>query len=268
MTREPARDQEIELDQCDDSDDHESFERKVILVVTLASANDADPNVLEYGPQRFTRWNFFGSEEPGVRSGPNSGMLEAEPEFVGPPHYHLKDEYQIFLNSVGTFTNRPVKPPVTVQYNDSWSVYGPFTATGGRLRWLTLREVADPDGAQWISDPVARENKKGHDGRQFMVHIDEVPSVYGSPDLLHDRGDGACVYRLALHPGQSASGPDLKNSQAHWYVVIGGSIVFADGTHPAPTQLRVDAEEAAPEIQAGDEGTDVIIVGFRHQPDA
>jgi hypothetical protein len=251
-----------------DSFDQKSFERKVTFVVTLASANDADPGILEYGPQRFTRWNFFGSEDRAARSGPNSGMLEAEPDFVGPPHYHLKDEYQIFLNSVGTFTNRPVRPPATVQYNDAWSVYGPFTATDGRLRWLTLRELADPDGAQWISDPVARENRKGHDGRQFMVHIDAAPSVYGAPDLLHDRGDGACVYRLALEPGQSASGPDLKNSRAHWYVVIGGSIVFADGIHPAPTQLRVDGDEAAPEIQAGAEGADVVIVGFRHQPDA
>jgi hypothetical protein len=240
----------------------------VNLVATLASANNADPSVLEYGPQRFTRWNFLGSEDPDARSGPNSGMLEAAPEFLGPPHYHLKDEYQIFLNSVGTFTNRPVTPPATVQYNDAWSVYGPFTATEGKLRWLTLREVADPDGPQWISDPAALEKKKGHVGRQFMVHISETAEVYGRPDLLHDRGDGTRVYRLALRPGQSASGPDLKESRAHWYVVIGGSIVFADSTHPAPTQLRLDGNEAPLEVQAGDEGADIVIVGFRHQPDA
>ena len=241
---------------------------RVSLVVTFASANGVDASVLEYGTQRFTRWNFIGADVPGARSGPNSIMLEAAPEFLGPPHYHLKDEYQIFLDSVGTFTNRPVKPPVTVQYNDAWSVYGPFSATEGRLRWLTLREVLDPDGAQWISDPATREKRKGHEGRQFMVHVGGTPGVFGAPDLLYDRGDGACVYRLALRPGQSAGGPDLKNSRAHWYVVAGGSIVVAGGTHPAPTQLRVGGDEAVPEIQAGDEGADVVIVGFRHQPDA
>ncbi len=131
------------------------------LVVTFASANGVDPSVLEYGPQRFTRWDFVGADVPGARSGPNSVMLEAAPDFLGPPHYHLKDEFQIFLDSVGTFTNRPVRPPVTVQYNDAWSVYGPFAATEGRLRWLTLREVLDPDGAQWISDRRRRPASPG-----------------------------------------------------------------------------------------------------------
>jgi hypothetical protein len=210
--------------------------------------------------------DFFGRPADESIPGPQSHLVEPLSErFLSPAHYHIRDQYQIFVNSTGTFGSRTLKAPVTLQYADSYTPYGPFTATEGTLHFVTLRDLPDP-GPRYIDDPLARAEMKGKGGGQFMLEIQgDVPAT-NQPESLSQRGDGVSVYRMKLDPGRSLEGPSPAGSIAQYYIVIGGSLVYAGKEHPWLTHLRVNGDEPAPIIESGMDGLDVLVLGFREPP--
>ena len=99
---------------------------------------------------------FFGprtSTEAGP--GPQATMSELQANEAIRPHFHGVTMFQLFIAGSGTIGNRGQKlKPLTIQFKDRYTAYGPVTAGPQGLSFVALRMITAD------SKPVYIHNKK------------------------------------------------------------------------------------------------------------
>ena len=178
------------------------------------------------------------------------------------PHFHDVDQYQVV---VGGFCKMGKKeaPPVTFQYADAYTPYGPIFGEKEGFAFFTLRQVAS---GGFFPMPGSREHMPGRAGRNIAGHFDRSGPAPGAGEaveesLMDDQGDGVDARGFRLGAGASAEGPASVGG-GQYYLVCEGEIQLDGKTMPQWSLAHVAADERAPTMQAGPDGADVLVLQF------
>jgi len=175
------------------------------------------------------------------------------------PHFHDVDQFQIVVAGDGRIGKKAVRP-ITFQYADAFTPYGPIVARDDGISFFTLRNFAS--GGHW-SMPGNKHNMPCRAGRNIegVFELGNIPQAgTKTEELMPQQSDGVRVVgiRLAAH----AEAPGIPAEGGQFYLVCSGTILQDGRDMPESSLIRVEAGEAAPSLLAGAEGAEVLVVQF------
>lgn len=103
--------------------------------------------------------------EPGELNQSAQAFLVVRP-FAGAriePHFHDVDQFQVIVDGSGHIGKKAVRP-VTFQYADAFTPYGPIVAADRGLSFFTLRNISS--GGFWAM-PGNKQSMPGRAGRNI-----------------------------------------------------------------------------------------------------
>jgi hypothetical protein len=113
-----------------------------------------------------------------------------------PTHFHLTEQFQVFLAGEGTFQRHAIQPN-SVHYTDRYSTYGPIEAGDAGLTFAVLRQDFDPGGNYM---PGSRDKLQGRPGRNLEVGTGMDPGL--AHQVLVSEPDGLTVETHRLQCGE------------------------------------------------------------------
>jgi len=223
------------------------------------------------GFDSFTRDRTVRFEECGVATylthifKPETDAVQVRYMQLGPwgevlPHFHIADQYQVFVNGSGTF-GKSVVGPLSVHYADRYTPYGPIRINGEGLSWYTVRLAKDP-GAAYL--PEARPLQVERPGRT-ITHSAELPPLLDSRRQItvmerHPDGVGARLEVVPAGLSVSLAAPEGIGGEIH--ILLRGSIEAAGDSWSRQTCLHLSPGDSW-SGKAGAGGALVLVLGFR-----
>lgn len=214
--------------------------------------------------------NFLGTRSTEIRPEPQALLIEMNANETIVPHFHAVDQFQIFVAGSGTL-GRNDASPVSVQYVDHHTAYGPLAAGPQGLSYFALRAQTD-SGPVYLDAPDTRERllptKKRHRLANRLalstepVRLDRT-SVALEPLLDEaDGDDGLAAWLLRLGPDMTTTGPDPRAGAGLSVLVLAGSVEHTGTSYGLWSALAADREEPPLEICAGHQGLEAVLVRF------
>jgi hypothetical protein len=197
-----------------------------------------DPSALDRGPQAFYL-----------------DHLKADARVE--PHFHVVDQFQIFVRGGGHIGKHPVEP-VTVHYVDGYTPYGPIVAGGDGIAYFNLRPRADL-GVHRM--PAERENLHRRAGRHRTAHCEPVVAAESGAAvrtvLIEPEPDGLCAFDDVAGPGHAL--PDgVAGGAGRYELVVAGTLEVDRSSLPTGSVVWAQAGERLPNRHAGSEGVRVL----------
>lgn len=183
------------------------------------------------------------------------------------PHFHDVDQFQVIVAGDGRMGKKEVKP-ITFQYADAFTPYGPIVGRDDGISFFTIRPVAS---GGYFPMPGSKQHMPGRAGRNisgiFDVERDPLPAGEAAREpLMETQPDGTFAEGLRLGPNASIAGLEAT-SGCQFYLVCTGSLDQDGKTLPAKSLIHVEPGEAAPKLQAGPEGACVLAMRFPRPSD-
>jgi hypothetical protein len=175
-------------------------------------------------------------------------------------HFHVVDQFQLFVEGGGTFQRHAVAP-VTLHYTDAHTTYGPIIAGENGLSFMVLRREPD-GGANYM--PGARDRRERRPPRSVSKLVPAIDGASGSAVLVADDPDGLAGGVIELAPGGElfAAWSGAERGAGQYLVVLEGSLL-ADAVELAPLScVWLDAGEEPVGIFAGRGGCSVALLRF------
>ena len=200
------------------------------------------------------------------------GIIDAEPQafYVDrmypeariDPHFHDIDQFQIVVDGACRMGKKPADP-VTFQYADAYTPYGPIVGGEEGFAFFTLRPIAS---GGFFAMPGNRHNMPGRAGRNIAGRFDTTrprpkAGEVAREGLMSGQEDGAMALGLRLGPGAEAQGP-VSDAGGQYYLVCEGHVTQGDRVLPRRSLIHVPADETAPVLRAGELGADVLVLQF------
>lgn len=178
------------------------------------------------------------------------------------PHFHDIDQFQIVVDGFCRMGKKDA-PPVTFQYADAYTPYGPIVGNEQGFAFFTLRPIAS---GGFFAMPGNRHNMPGRAGRNIAGQFDTQRPALAAGDhtlepLMADQEDGVAAAGLRLGPGARGVGL-ASDGGGQYYLVCRGEVNHLGKHLPERSVIHVEAGEPAPEFSAGPDGADVLIVQF------
>jgi hypothetical protein len=196
---------------------------------------------------------------------PQAFKVEKLGTSVSLPHFHVQNQYQVFVSGRGTFGPHAVQP-FSVHYASRYTGYGPIKSGREGIAWLTLRQAPD-QGALYLPQDREKQNRTAPQ-RQFMK--DAAASSAGSlrsrremqiDALIEPQTDCVAAWTIRVPPRATVKAPDVPGG-GRFYVVIAGAMILADQQVPPIAPFFVHDSERVFDITAGDEGLEVLALQF------
>jgi hypothetical protein len=208
------------------------------------------------------RRDYIGA--PGsLEAGPQAFLVERPyPNPRVAPHFHDIDQFQVIVDGDGRMGKKEVKP-ITFQYADAFTPYGPIVGRDNGISFFTLRAVAS---GGYFAMPGSRKHMPGRAGRNiaaaFDIEREPLPAheVTREP-LMEPEADGVYAegLRLGAHASTTGVTPDAG---CQYYLVCTGSLIQDGKTMPVKSLIHVAPGEDTPLLQAGPEGASVLVMQF------
>ena len=224
--------------------------------------DEADVKLVERKGGIGRRCNYIGVVGD-IDLGPQGFLVERPfPRAVIDPHFHDVDQFQIVVRGDGRIGKKKVAP-ITFQYADAFTPYGPIVANEDGISFFTLRPVAS--GGHW-GMPGNKHVMPCRAGRNI-----DGGFVFGDRTLAHGdvereplmaaQDDGVAAMGLRLGPDTSTEG-FASDGGGQYYVVCGGSVIQDGKELPPMSLLYVAPGEAAPILTAGADGAALLMAQF------
>jgi hypothetical protein len=197
---------------------------------------------------------------------PQAFLVIQPPGAVTPAHFHEPNQFQVFVEGDGRIGAHPTTP-LTVQYANGHTPYGPIVASDAGVRYFTLRQSWDP-GAKYL--PASREKlvrgnqrarvKSGLGASTEAQRIERSTTTIDAVFAPEPDGLAGWLYRLG--PKGACSLPDPVASGGQYLLVVSGSMI-SDGTEYGRHSVAfISQEEAAFPLVAGATGLDLLVLQF------
>jgi hypothetical protein len=200
--------------------------------------------VLERGPQAFTSTTPEG--------------------FVFPPHFHVSDQCQVFVDGSASMPSHDVHP-VLLHYADAYTAYGPINVEEGGLTYFNLRARANI-GAEFM--PEARKKMAIRGGREIVadcrLSLDDPVEILRVETLIDLHDDGLAAYEIVAAPGARLLDNTAMGS-GRFQLILDGAIEM-DGKQFGKNSVGyVAAGERFARRSAGPDGAHLVEIQFPHE---
>ena len=153
--------------------------------------------------------------------------------------------------------------PVTFQYADAYTPYGPIVGGETGFAFFTLRPIAS---GGFFAMPGNRHNMPGRAGRNIAGRLDTAHPLPASGKIAREclmdyPDDGVMAVGLYFGPNSCADGP-TSNGGGQYYLVCNGILEVGGKRMARQSLMHVEPGEAAPSLRAGIEGAVVLILQF------
>lgn len=178
------------------------------------------------------------------------------------PHFHDVDQFQVIVQGDGRIGKKAVRP-VTFQYADAFTPYGPIIGAEQGLSFFTLRNIAS--GGFWAM-PGNKHEMPGRAGRNIEGLFDLAVGVPVQGEatreaLMTPQPDGVQAVGIRLGPQATTDGIPHEG-KGQFYLVCTGSLVSDGREFPERSVLRVEPDEATIRLTAGADGAQVLALQF------
>ena len=208
------------------------------------------------------RYDYIGS--PGmIDANPQAFLVERlYPQARIDPHFHDIDQFQVVVDGFCRMGKKHARP-VTYQYADAYTPYGPIVGEDDGFAFFTLRPIAS---GGFFAMPGNKHNMPGRAGRNLAGQFDlsqpgPGPGEVVRQALMAPQEDGATALGLRLGPQAKCSGP-TSDGGGQYYLVCAGEVHVNDKALPFRSLIHVLPGEAAPDLRTGSEGADVLMLQF------
>ncbi len=208
------------------------------------------------------RSDYIGT--PGIiDAGPQAFLVERPyPKARIDPHFHDIDQFQIV---VGGFCRMGKKSahPVTYQYADAYTPYGPIVGAEKGFSFFTLRPIAS---GGFFAMPGNRHNMPCQAGRNLAGQFDLDKPRPAAGEVVRDhlmppQDDGVNAVGLRLGPGARASGL-TSDAGGQYYLVCDGEVIHEGRAMPRHSLIHVEPGESPPDLTASGAGANVLVLQF------
>ncbi len=189
------------------------------------------------------------------------------------PHFHGVTMYQLFVAGSGTIGSRGQQiKPLTVQFKDHHTAYGPIVSGDQGLTFVAMRMYSAHSKPVYLDKPGYRDELKPSKRRnltsecvQFSTEqvLKHHPEAIWETLLQADDGLHAQVVRLGAN--QSVKGPDPKIAGGYYVFVGNGSLVHGSEVLPLWSMVVVENNEQEFLIQAGAGGLEALVLQFPNE---
>ena len=206
------------------------------------------------------RSDYIGS--PGIiDANPQAFLVERMyPGALITPHFHDIDQFQIVVDGDCRMGKKDARA-VTFQYADAFTPYGPIYGETEGFSFFTLRPIAS---GGFFAMPGNKHNMPGRAGRNIAGHFDTTRPRLAAGEKLREnlmapQPDGVDAVGFRLGPNGASKGA-LSDAGGQYYLVCEGSLVGSEGELPRHSLLHVEAGEATPQLTAGPNGAEVLML--------
>lgn len=232
----------------------------------LVHVNGRDYMISEYVGAAPVRGMYVDGNEANDNGLPQGFLVEQPPGAITLPHFHETNQFQVFVAGIGSMGKQPARP-LTIQYANGHTPYGPIIATETGVTYFTLRQSWDP-GAKYM--PGARDKlEKGKQRTRLKADIplttDAIRSSLSSPlaePVFEREADGMAAWIYRFGPNQTASPPTPAGTGGQYLVVADGELCLHGKAFEKWSTLFVTADEPSPEITAAAGGLDLLVLQF------
>lgn len=204
----------------------------------------------------------------GIDGGPEAYLVEYPAGRVTRAHFHPVDQFQVFFGTPGSHYQRHPIPAVMVHYSDAFTTYGPFGSDDEGMRFFTLRPRASRFTAYMPEDRDRLRARGRHRGHfQFHAAIEPRGPVAGvvTEHVLSTASGGPTIARVRAGAGarvEIGGAPDA----ARYVCVLAGTATAGTGDVLEPLGLGWSEPAEAEVLVAGDDGCDLLALGFPSRP--
>jgi hypothetical protein len=248
----------------------------VLLVTTTEEAhararqvhvNGRDYTLAEYVGAAPKKGMYVEGNEVNDNGLPQGFLVHQPPNAITPAHFHEPNQFQVFVEGNGRIGAFPAAP-LTIQYANGHTPYGPIVAFEEGVKYFTLRQRWDP-GAKYL--PASRDKLiKGNQRTRVKGGLgvsDEAARRARSEAAVEvvfaEEADGLAGWMVRLGPGGSCVLEEPAKGGGQYLVVAAGTLVAPDGrTLPRLSTVFISPEEARQTALAGPEGLDLLVLQF------
>jgi len=214
---------------------------------------------------------YFGPRSSNKEApGPQATMSELQANESVVPHFHGVSMFQLFIAGYGTIGNQGKElKPLTVQFKDHHTAYGPIVAGPQGLCFVALRMYTGNSEPVYLSEPGYRDRLKPSKRRNLtspQVHFSIEPVMQHRAEVawetLLQGDDGMHAQVVRLGAGMKVQGPEPKAAGGYYVFVGNGDIVHGGEVLPKWSMVVVENSEAGFEIQAGDKGLEALVLQY------
>jgi hypothetical protein len=210
--------------------------------------------------------------------GPQATLSDMGPNETIFPHFHPATQFQLFPAGSGMIgKGKTPIVPLTVQYKDRHTAYGPVVSGPNGLCFMALRIKTTDSAPVYLSNPGYRERLKPSKRRNWL----SSPVGFSTPPGLQHRKEAAweplfdtnkiedemAAHLLRLGAGMVMKGPDPKAGGGYYIFVANGSMEKDGQDLPLWSMVVVESNEDGFEIRAGKKGLEALVLQFPREED-
>ena len=213
---------------------------------------------------------FFGTRtSTGQAPGPQATMSELNPHEALVPHFHGITMFQLFIAGSGTLGKQALPlQPITVQFKDHHTAYGPVVAGPQGLSFVALRMRTGDSAPVYLDRPGYREKLKPSKRRHLTsapVGLSIEPVLQSRKEavwepLLEKDDDGLAAHVVRLGANMCVDGPDPRAAAGYYVFVANGSLLQQDKELGLWSMAVVEPNENGFAIRAGERGLEALVL--------
>jgi hypothetical protein len=218
---------------------------------------------------------FFGPRtSTGRAPGPQATMSELQAHEAIKPHFHGVTMFQLFIAGSGTIGNRgQALKPLTIQFKDRHTAYGPVTAGPQGLSFVALRMYTGDSRPIYIHNKDEAKEKIRPSKRRNLtsdqIHFSIEPVLRARREVawetMLEDDDGMCAKVVRLGAGMTAMGPDPRIAGGYYVFVGNGSMLHDGDDLPLWSMVVVENDEDAFELRAGENGLEALVLQYPNE---
>lgn len=215
---------------------------------------------------------YFGPRSSsGDAPGPQATMSDLNANETIVPHFHGVTMFQLFVAGSGTIGSRgQVLEPLTIQFKDHHTAYGPIVSGPQGLSFVAMRMRTGNSQPTYLNKEGAREQLRPSKRRNLTagpVKFSIEPLLQARKEVsweafFEETDDGMAAHLVRLGAGMTANGPDPKRASGYYVFVGNGSLINGGEELPRWSMVVVEPNEEKFEIRAGAKGVEALVLQY------
>ena len=197
---------------------------------------------------------------------PQAFLVIQPPGAVTPAHFHEPNQFQVFVEGDGRIGAHPTTP-LTVQYANGHTPYGPIVASAAGIQYFTLRQRWDP-GAKYLPASRAKmvtgnQRARVKGGLRVSSEAQRMSRTAEAIDTVFAvEPDGLAGWLYRMGPKQTCTLPDPAKGGGQYLMVASGSMVSGGVEYARHSVAFISPDETAFFVVARETGLDLLVLQF------